>query len=105
MVRVLASEQLQGHAETFKMPLPSGVVVSQEVVSAAERVRWDMMVKVVELKLQQAGEFYRLLAQPAAEAESPESVALDVVNRYVTSTGRELERAIDWYGQLLEKGL
>jgi hypothetical protein len=64
-----------------------------------------MMVKVVDLKLQEVSEFYRLLSQLVGEAESPQSVPLDVVNRYVTSTGRELERATDWYGHLLEKGL
>jgi hypothetical protein len=64
-----------------------------------------MMVKVVDLKLQEVSEFHRLLGQSVRESESPQTVALDVVNRYVTSTGRELERAIDWYGQLVEKGL
>jgi hypothetical protein len=104
-VKVLASEQLQGHAEIFKRPLPSGSVVSEEVVFAAERVRWDMMAKLVELKLQAAGEFHRLSDEALGEAESPQTVALDVVNRYVTSTARELERAVDWYRQLLDMGL
>jgi hypothetical protein len=102
---VLLSEQLQTHAEILKMPLPTNLVLPADVVSAAGRLRWDMMVKVVDLKLQEVSQFHRLLGQSVRESESPQTVALDVVNRYVTSTGRELERAIDWYGQLVEKGL
>jgi hypothetical protein len=64
-----------------------------------------MMVKVVDLKIQEVTEFHRLLGQSGGESGSPQTVALDVVNRYVTSTGRELEHAVAWYGQLLEKKL
>jgi len=67
-VAVLASEQLQIHAETFKKPLAAGMVSSGEVISAAGRLRWDMIAKVVDLKLQEVSEFYRLLARPAGEA-------------------------------------
>jgi hypothetical protein len=92
------------HSEKFNLPLPpvAGYVNTAPI---DERARWNMMVKVVDLKLQEVNEFYRFLGQSVGEAESPHSVALDVVNRYVTSTGRELERAVDWYWHLLEKGL
>ena len=101
---ILMAEMLVQHAADFRQPLPeSGVSVNIRPID--ERARWDMMVKVVDLKMQEVSEFYRLLGQSVGESESPQTVALDVVNRYVTTTSRELEHAVDWYGQLLEKGL
>lgn len=102
---VLLSESMQYHAEKFNMLLPSSLVLPEDVMLASGRMRWEMMVKVVDWKLQEVTEVDRLLAQANGEAESPQSVALDVVNRYVTSAGRELERAVEWYRKLVEAGL
>jgi hypothetical protein len=101
------SEMLAQHAEKFKMPLPSNLAPTDALKSPIvdERARWDMMLKVVDLKLQQFGEFIHLLDQPSADTGSEQALALDAVTRYVASTGRELERAVEWYLSLRKRGL
>jgi hypothetical protein len=104
-VEILGSEQMQSHSERFKHPLPASVVLPAKVTAAAGRLRWDMMVKVLNLKLQEISEHYRFRDRSAGAAEPTQTVALDGVNRYLTSTRRELEHAVEWYWDLLEKGL
>jgi hypothetical protein len=104
-VWILGSEQMQLHSERFKNPLPEKVLLPAQVTAAAGRVRWDMIVKVVDLKLQEISEHYRFHDRSAGAAEPTQTVALDGVNRYLTSTRRELEHAVEWYWDLLEKGL
>jgi len=96
---------MQLHSERFKNPLPEKVLLPAQVTAAAGRVRWDMIVKVVDLKLQEVAEHYHFLDRPLGEAEAPRTVAFENANRSVTSTGRELERTVDWYWDLLDKGL
>jgi hypothetical protein len=104
---ILMAEQLAGHAEDFNKPLPGVDQSKQREASLAYgRARWEMMVKVVELKSQEIAALSSVLGQLEPETVSQlRFLAIDGVSRHITSAARELERSIDWYQYLLEKRL
>jgi hypothetical protein len=103
---IQASEFLAKHSERYKMPLPESVVPTEPKVVVDPRARWDMMVKLVDVKLQDLAEIYRLLGGDNSDRSSAErrTAVLDVAARYITSAFRELERAFDWYMKVRESG-
>jgi hypothetical protein len=99
---ILMTEQIVNHSNKFDLALPEKLVPPENRRPVDEHARWDMMVKLVELKMHDIGEFRRLLDQPnSAELEQS---ALDTGSRYVTSSARDLERATAWYRYLKENG-
>jgi hypothetical protein len=101
---ILAAEHLEAHAKTFKMPLPEIPSSATEGIPAIGRLRWDMMVKLVDLKLQQLNDF-RLLFVGSADGGSLSTASLDVDSRYFTTASRDLERAVAWYEYIKQQGL
>ena len=105
-IAVLVTEHLQKHEETFKMGLPPGTKdIPEDLRFLTARARWEMMVKVIDLKLQQISEFHRLLAQPNLEEVGQRALQGDGAGRYLTTAARELERALDWFRYVKERGL
>ena len=91
------AEHLVAHAKTFNMPLPELPQAGKGNPAIGDpRSRWEMMVKLVDLKLQQLNDF-RLLLEGGADGDSLSAASLDVGSRYFTSASRDLERAVAWY--------
>lgn len=98
---ILASEAMAYHAEAFKMPLPETVLSKEirEKVVIDPRAKWDMLVKLIDVKLQDLAEMYRLIAGEERSSDG-QPVGPDNLGRYMTSALRELERAFQWYIQV-----
>jgi hypothetical protein len=97
---VLLSEQLTQHAERFKLPLPKDVGSSDQTkLVIDQRAKWEMMIKLIDIKLQDMGEMHRLIAGEKRGSDG-QPVSSDNLGRYMTSTLRELERAFQWYLQV-----
>jgi hypothetical protein len=101
---ILMAEHLVAHAKTFGKPLPELDPGKGDPAIGDPRSRWEMMVKLVDLKLQQLNDF-RLLLEGGAEGDSLSAASLDVGSRYFTSASRDLERAVAWYEYIKQLGL
>ena len=62
-----------------------------------QRAKWDMMIKLIDVKLQDLAEIYRLLGSGTGDQADAarRTSAFELVSRYITSAVRERERATD----------
>ncbi len=106
---ILLAEQLTRHADRYKMPLPETLAPkdASEKLVVDQRAKWDMMIKLIDVKLQDLTEIYRLLGRGTSDQSDVErrTAALDLTTRYITGAVREVERAADWYLYLVKNGL
>jgi len=102
---ILAAEHLVAHSKTYNLPLPELQEAGNSNSAIGDpRSRWQMMVKLVDVKLQQLNDFRRLLDERSAGEDSQTTASADIAGRYVTTASRELERAVAWYEHLKEHG-
>lgn len=101
------SEYLTKQAEKYAMPLPETIAPGEGRVVVDPRAKWEMMIKLVDLKLQDLAEIHRVMGGGTDDESGAErrTAAIDVSARYRTTAVRELERAADWYLYLRGKGL
>lgn len=106
IVAIQAAEYLVKHAELYNMPLPESLTGGDtDRVVVDPRARWQMMVKIVDLKFQQLDDFRRLLDGRGMGGDSQSAASVDVGSRYFTTAGRDLERAVAWYEYIKQQGL
>lgn len=100
------AEHLKEHEKLFGGHLPElKLGDSDRKVVVDPRSRWQMMVKIVDLKLQQLNEFRLLLDGRGMGGDSQSAASVDVGSRYFTTAGRDLERAVAWYEYIKQQGL
>jgi len=103
---ILGAEHMAAHAEQFKRPLPEiDQSKRDEALLAYGRARWEMILKLIDLKSQHIAALFYALNRDADTVSQPHTLAIDAISRHITSAARELERSIDWYRYLLDKGL
>jgi hypothetical protein len=106
IVAIQAAEYLVKHAELYNMPLPESLTGGDTDRAVIDpRARWEMMVKIVDLKLQQLNDFRRLLDGRGMDGDSESAASVDVGSRYFTTASRDLERAVAWYQYIKQQGL
>lgn len=97
---VLLAETLAHHERKFPTGSPPADI---GVRILEDRARWDMSVKLIDQELRHLHDLRAHLDHPD---KSPlQEAGLDTFNRYITSTARELERALDWYGYVRTQGM
>jgi hypothetical protein len=102
---ILMAEHLVAHSKTYNLPLPELEEVRKSEPAVGDpRSRWQMMVKLIDLKLQQLNDFRRLLDRRSDGGDSQTAASAED-GRYFASACRDLERAVAWYQYLQEQGL
>jgi hypothetical protein len=92
------AEHLVAHEKTFNMPLPEALNPGNGDPPIGDpRARGEMIVKLVDEKLQHVNDLRLLLDGQGAGGDWQSGASLDVGNRYFTSASRDLERAVAWY--------
>jgi hypothetical protein len=103
---IFAAEHLAEHQRLFGGFHPELKVENSDPKAVVDpRARWEMMVKIVDLKLQQLNDFRRLLDGRGMGGDSESAASVDVGSRYFTTASRDLERAVAWYQYIKQQGL
>jgi hypothetical protein len=101
---IQAALQLSAHARNFDMPLPSQLATDGG--TADPSLSWQMGIKLIDLMRQHLDDLAKM-KRLGADGLTPQhsAAALDLAARYVTTTARELERAVNWLRYLKKKRL
>ena len=103
---IMLDEVFQAHDKDFVTRCPNlGLPEGTKVPTADPRSRWDMMLKIVDIQLQHVRDVRCLFDVRKGIEGLQDSVAVDAGARYYTTASRDLERAVAWYQELLERGL
>lgn len=76
-----------------------------DLQNASLRARWEMMVKLIDLKLQEVRDLRLLLDLGGSGGDSQSLASLESISRYFTTAGRDLERAVFWFQWIRQEGL
>jgi len=97
---IRVQEMLSAHERNFKMPLPSTVVLDVK----KERLRGQLSIKIIALMKQHLEDLAQKIGAGVGVSDREHgAVALDRATRYVTTSVREMERALKWYLDLKEQ--
>ncbi len=103
---IYLAEHIAEHSKRFDIPHPALQIEGNTDRKVGDpRSRWEMMVKIVDLKLQQLSDFRLLIEGRGAGGDSQSAASVDAGSRYFTTAGRDLERAVAWYEYIKQQGL
>jgi hypothetical protein len=100
---IFQAEHLCRHAAIFKRPLPPLDSSNEATRSAVDPLQvWCMITKLIDVEIDHLEQLQKARAKQNA-SEGPGNMDLSL--RFLTATSRELERRVDWYRSLEERGL
>ena len=105
---ILMFEALLAKDRRYGMGLPPDFQPNSERarVIAQSRLKWQMAVQLIDDRIQHLDDLARMNVIPGENsAEGRDGNSLDGITRYLTTTTRELERAVRWFQELVDGGL
>ena len=104
---ILMFEALSAKSEMYQMPLPAEFQPGSERarVIAESRLKWRMAIQLVDERIQHLEDLASMNILGNVSENGRGESTLDGITRYLTSTTRELERAVRWFQELKDAKL